>query len=67
MYAENSVVYKCSKWQKGEDFYDFVPDIVISIFPDNLIVEAICSSECGSLVVASKENERGGLQTFEGE
>lgn len=54
MHAEYLRVYDCCERQVGEDFDNAVPDVVISVFSEDFIIEAICSGKGGCLMVASE-------------
>lgn len=65
MNAEYLRVYDCCEWQVGENFYDTIPDVMISIFPKYLIIKAICPCKRCCLVIAPKQNESLRLDAFE--
>lgn len=57
MYAEYLRVDYCGERQIGEDFYDTVPDVVISVFSEDLVIETVGSGKGSGFVVASEEDE----------
>ena len=65
MKAENRVIDNHCERKIGEYFDDFIPDIVISVFLLNFVVEAVCPGERRRLVVASEQDYRGRLETLE--
>lgn len=65
MNTEYFRVYDCCEWQVGENFYDTIPDVVISIFPEDLVIETICSGKRGCLVIAPKQDKSLWLDALE--
>lgn len=65
VYAKDCVIHYCSQWQISEDLYDLVPDVVVSVFLHDFIVEAVGAGEGGSLVVASQQYEGTGFEALE--
>jgi hypothetical protein len=65
--TKDGVVDESSEGEIGKYFDDFMPDLMIAVLFDNLVIEAVGPSEGGRLVIASQKYDAGGTETLERE